>query len=57
MMMKKEDVQRLVEMTLKDFPLPCKREYEFGPYPECKTCSDDRKMLCVFGIDDLYNFV
>jgi len=45
-MLTKKEIKNLFDMTMKSFPLPCKREYEFGPYPECKTCKSERQKLC-----------
>lgn len=44
--MTKEEIYELVNLTFRDYPLPCKREYKFEPYPECKKCSLERQMLC-----------
>ena len=43
----RKQINELVQMTLQDYPLPCKREYRFGPYPECKTCSFERQRWCI----------
>jgi len=44
--MTKKEINELINLTLQDYPLPCKREYKFGPYPECKKCFLERQMLC-----------
>lgn len=45
-MISKENFKELMAVPLTDYPLPCKREYNFGPYPECRTCSIERQMYC-----------
>lgn len=46
MALTQEDVKELVALTFTDYPLPCKREYNFGPYPECETCAMQKQVVC-----------
>ena len=45
-MISRDQLIELFNITMRDYPLPCKREYNFGPYPECETCSIERQRMC-----------